>query len=214
MHSPADFAEHCIGLLKNRGTSGPTGPTSDKLFKSNDKAGTTECDEVGPLDFHWSQQNAASGPAKVVASQSLARPVTTGTTGTTTFAEASIEDELASIDEEWHAILHTLRRGPATGFSEAHWRDLIHDGERFIQTWAPPARQLGWTALDLFSVNPTAPGPRVGCWGLLLFIRGGAVIALTGDGATIRRPSKSILTFQRRTYSDEILLSEVPHEAA
>ena len=43
--------------------SGPTGPTQDKPFKSNEKAGTTRCTLVGPVDIEWSQPARATGPS-------------------------------------------------------------------------------------------------------------------------------------------------------
>ncbi len=57
--------------------------------------------------------------------------------------------------------------------------------------------QLGWRDVDVFGVHPVKPGARVGCWGLVLTIQGGNVIAITDKSATIRRRSGAILIWRR-----------------
>ena len=70
-------------------------------------------------------------------------------------------------------------------------------------------QQLGWTALDLFGVHPLAPAARIGCWGLILFVQGGDVVALTDGTATICRQSGAVLTYRRYGQRGGLLLSEL-----
>ncbi len=60
------------------------------------------------------------------------------------------------------------------------------------------SRQLGWEALDLFGVHPTAPTARFDCMGLVPLLRGRAVLALTDNSAAIKAASGGSLTFRRR----------------
>jgi len=88
------------------------------------------------------------------------------------------------------------------------WSELLADAETFLARWGKAAQQLGWIALDLFSVHPLAPAARIGCWGLILFVRGGDVVALTASAATIRHRSAAVLTYRRADQTDAILISE------
>jgi hypothetical protein len=69
---------------------------------------------------------------------------------------------------------------------------------------------MGWTALDLFGVHPTRPAVRFDVMGLLLLLHGGEVMALTQEGASIRRPSGAVLRFSRSS-TVGVLLSEATH---
>ena len=82
-------------------------------------------------------------------------------------------------------------------FSPSAWSDLLADGAAFLKTWGNQAMQLGWRDVDVFGVHPVKPGARVGCWGLVLTIQGGNVIAITDKSATIRRRSGAILIWRR-----------------
>jgi hypothetical protein len=89
------------------------------------------------------------------------------------------------------------------------WRDLLSDAEIFLTRWGSAAHSLGWTALDLFGVHPSAPAARFDVMGLLLLTQAGAVVALTADGATIRRPAGSVLGYRRCTAPGAVLLPAV-----
>jgi hypothetical protein len=103
-HSSADFATHVLGLLKNSGPTGPTGPTPGNAFNSKGKVGTSDAQEVGPVDFEWSHLMQASGPKKSREKQSVTRPVTSGTSGTTTLQQGPDEPEAGGSPAEWHDI--------------------------------------------------------------------------------------------------------------
>jgi hypothetical protein len=88
---------------------------------------------------------------------------------------------------------------------------LLHDAARFLDRWSSTARSMGWTALDLFGAHPTRPAVRFDVMGLLLLIRGGEVVALSAESASIRRPSGAVLRFFRRPTAGGVLLSEATH---
>lgn len=210
MHSPTDFAQHCLELLRNRGPSGPTGPTPSKSLEMRKKAGTTQNHKLGPVGFEWSHSSAASGPGKDESNQSIVRPVTTGTSGTTNFGEAADLSTLRPGPPEWYAVLAELnRRDPVDGFSMERWRQLLRDGGSFLPKWGQAASDLGWTALDLFGVHPAAPAARMDVLGLIMTLSGGEVVNLTDAAATMRRRSGAVLTFRRVAQAGAILLSEV-----
>jgi len=209
-HSSVDFAAHMLGLLQNTGPSGPTGPTSDKPFNLNEKAGTTRCAKVGPVDFEWSQHVRATGPGNISKKQSLAGSGTTGTSGTTNFEQAPALDLSGRCPAEWHAILAELKAlHPVEWLSAERWCGAITDAGGFLSTWGNAAHQLGWTALDLFGVHPAAPASRFDVMGLVLLIQGGEVVALTAQTATIRKMSGAILTYPKSGQRGAVLLSEV-----
>jgi hypothetical protein len=85
---------------------------------------------------------------------------------------------------------------------------MLSDAENFLSRWGSAARSLGWTALDLFGVHPIAPAARFDVMGLLLLTQGGAVVALTADGATVRRTTGAALSYQRPTQAGAVLISK------
>lgn len=197
-HSCPDFATHVIGLLKNTGPSGPTGPTPANPFISLGKGGTTCAIKVGPVDFDWSQSCAATGPSKNSRKQLLTNSGTTGTGGTTNFNEGHAARISNDNPSEWYAILEELKQmsSPEWVGSE-RWFELIEDADAFLSCWAKAARDLNWTALDLFGVHPLAPASRFDAMGLVPLLRGGRVTALTDRTAMIRMPSWATLTYAR-----------------
>jgi hypothetical protein len=85
------------------------------------------------------------------------------------------------------------------------WHRAVADGERFLAQWAEQARQLGWTARDLFGLHtpPDKPAPsyrrlsRYDAVGLIWLLEGREVIALTTDTAAIRWPSGSVTVYRK-----------------
>jgi hypothetical protein len=68
----------------------------------------------------------------------------------------------------------------------------------FLNQWPEQARSLGWTANDLFGLNPAAPLARYDGMGLCWLLRGQRVKAITDRTATIGTPSGGTLTYYRR----------------
>jgi hypothetical protein len=93
---------------------------------------------------------------------------------------------------------------PLDGYTPKEWHQLIEDAEHFLDDWAQEAARQGWSVLDAFGVHVRAPAARYDGMGLVPLIRGGKIVALTGDHATIRMPSGSELTVLRRPLQDAV----------
>lgn len=79
------------------------------------------------------------------------------------------------------------------------WSQFVADCHAFIATeWAALASAHGWTALDLFGCDQTAPYARVGRLGLLWFLNGQRLASLTADCAVIVTGTGARLTYRRR----------------
>lgn len=112
---------------------------------------------------------------------------------------AAIAEFEAVVPREWaegFARLDTAK--PLLGFSCDRWRQLIDDGGRFLDQWANQAAALGWTAVDVFGLHRDAPAARLDGIGLVALIRGGEIVAIDSDHATIRMPSGNCLTYYLR----------------
>lgn len=209
-HSSSDFGSHMLDLLKNTGPTGPTGNTSIKPLVSGQDFGTSRAQQVGPLDSDWSQHAPVSGPKFSTQKQLLRAPVTSGTSGTTSFQQARAPDFASLYPAQWYAVLTALKaREPVEWLSTERWRFLISDTENFLQRWGSAAHSLGWTALDLFGVHPIAPAARFDVMGLLPIMNGGAVVNLTDDAATLRARTGAVLTYRRSTERGAVLISDV-----
>jgi hypothetical protein len=210
MHGSGDFTAHVLDLLKHSGPTGPSGPSTGKTLIFNDKVGTSRRDEVGPVGNEWSQHARASGPGKGCEKQLLTGGGTTGTSGTSLFAGDDDQSERGGSPAEWHAILAGLeQRSWPDWLGPDRWEALLSDAENFLSRWGAAAHALGWTALDLFGVHPTVPASRFDLMGLLPLVQGGAVIAMTEDGATLRRETGAVLNYRRCTAPGAVLISQV-----
>jgi hypothetical protein len=85
------------------------------------------------------------------------------------------------------------------------WQAAVDDGRRFLARWGEQAEALGWTARDLFGLHlpPATPHPsysrlsRYDETGLIWFLQGRPVVALTEATAAIQS-STGALTIYRR----------------
>jgi hypothetical protein len=109
---------------------------------------------------------------------------------------AELDHGVPSAWIEGLARLDPARR--LAGFSADGWRQLIHDGRRFLGLRGSEAASCGWTAADVFGLHPLAPGERHDGMGLVPLIRGGDVIAISAEHATIRMLSGTCLTYYLR----------------
>jgi hypothetical protein len=86
------------------------------------------------------------------------------------------------------------------------WQQAVEDGRRFLATWGEQAERLGWTSKDVFGLAPVPEKPaanyrrlsRRDLTGLVWFLHGCPVIALTDTGASIRQRSGNVITYYRR----------------
>ena len=87
---------------------------------------------------------------------------------------------------------------PHSAWSDENWKTLQEGALRFLREWAAQAHRLGWDALDLFGVHPTAPAARFNYMGLVPLLKGRPVVVITDDSAAIKAASIGTLTFRRR----------------
>lgn len=73
----------------------------------------------------------------------------------------------------------------------------VADASIFLRDWGHQAEALGWSAEDLFCVDPVAPLARYDTMGLVWMLQGQRVVALAADAATIKSDSGSLLKFYR-----------------
>lgn len=206
----SDFAAHVLGLLKNSGTTGHSGHGLNKPLNSKEKSGTIREVPLVPVKSDWSRPLRSSGTSFLAEKQSLTNPVTSVTTGTAILQGAADQPENGGAPAEWHAILADLEQQNCPDWlSPDRWNALLANSENFLSRWGSAAHSLGWTALDLFGVHPIAPAARFDVMGLMLLTQGGAVVALTADGATVRRTTGAALSYQRPTQTRAVLISKV-----
>jgi hypothetical protein len=101
--------------------------------------------------------------------------------------------------------LHELERRCPEHVEVADWQQAVVDGRRFLAQWDQQADSLGWTARDLFGLQPVphdvAPGyrrlSRYDETGLIWLLRGRPVIALTESTAAIQSKKGPVTTFRR-----------------
>jgi hypothetical protein len=154
--------------------------------------------------------------------QSIAGPGTCGTTGTAkneqlrapqndAFEErAAIIEYDAEVPRGWAESFARLNiADQPSGFSYDAWCQLIDDGGQFLDRWGMKAARLGWSALDVFGVHPAAPSTTYDAIGLVPFIRGGDVVAIGSDRATIRTQGGTLLTYLRRPQPGPIAVWEL-----
>lgn len=177
--------------------------------------------ETNPPDAHVVPRTTATtadsgmvpgrAPQEDKQQQSIVAPGTSPTIGTTEneyvrassndlFEErAAIAEDGAGVPRNWaesFARLDIAERPP--DFTGKAWRQLIEDGGRFLDRWASEAARLGWSALDVFGVHPAAPSTTYAAIGLVPLIRGGDVVTIRSDRATVRTQGGTLLTYLRR----------------
>jgi hypothetical protein len=84
------------------------------------------------------------------------------------------------------------------------WSQFIDDCGRFLSApWISYAVELGWRPHDLFGCDRLRPFARIDRAGLLWFIHGHKLIALTGDTAVLETARGARQTFHRRPVAAE-----------
>ncbi|MCA1527342.1 hypothetical protein [Bradyrhizobium yuanmingense] len=206
-HDLQAFSRDIVALMKISGDSGGSGDTSEKSLRHKEFFVPTRETIVSPLKNEWGQPLVTSGDRKTSRIEVVARGVPSVPTATTNFGEGRkaqiFEDDTAG----WHAILQELERMQVPEWAGAErWFQMIEDAHAFLSNWGRAARDLGWTALDLFGVHAVAPGCRYDLMGLATLLGGGTVFALSEQTAAFRRPSGSTLTYRRKPMSGAVLL--------
>jgi hypothetical protein len=96
-------------------------------------------------------------------------------------------------------------------FKSSRWDLLVDDARRFVDEWASQCATLGWTTLDVFGVNPTAPDDRQDGKGLVVLLGGYQMVAVEAEKAAVRsQRSGNMLTIYRRKTSGQIPVWDLP----
>jgi hypothetical protein len=77
------------------------------------------------------------------------------------------------------------------------WQAVINGVGHFLDRWAGAAHALGWTAEELFGLDPVAPLVRLDQRGAAFLIAGREVVAVTADEITFRQ-GRSVQRLRRR----------------
>lgn len=93
--------------------------------------------------------------------------------------------ELRVFGHEFEALLSV----PPKGVHNREWVKAIGDADAFLTTWGEQAAALGWTAEELFGLDPVAPLHRYDTMGLIWLLQGRPVVALTESTAAIKTPT-------------------------
>jgi hypothetical protein len=108
--------------------------------------------------------------------------------------------ELSEVSEisQFKAALTAIVANRPNGVLNPRYIQAIADADLFLPVWGERAAALGWTANDLFGLDPVAPMARYDGMGLLWLTRGCPVVALTTQSATIKMSTGNYLVFYRR----------------
>jgi len=85
------------------------------------------------------------------------------------------------------------------------WKQAVEDGRQFLTTWGDQAKDLGWTAQELFGLHPVPAKPhasfdrlsRYDSTGLVWLLHGRVVLKMTADSAAIRTASGRTLMYSK-----------------
>ena len=209
MHNIEMLAADLAPFFKKGGNNGYSGNGSCKQLNLCDSAVTTRRGSVSPLRPGVVTDSESSCDAKSERSQ----PFNSGVTSVITrFEEGAAGSLPADCPAEWKAVWEELKRSePPSWASAERWSELVADAESFLVTWGTTADRLGWTALDLFGVHPTAPTARFDVMGLIPILRGRSVCALTEKTATIDCKSGAKLTRYPPTGAGAVLITSALH---
>jgi hypothetical protein len=108
-----------------------------------------------------------------------------------------------------HACDRLRSMTPPDSFSAEGWHQFLLDADSFFQRWAERVELLAWNGQDLIGVHPGAPAARYDAMGLLFLIRGGEVIELNDQCATIRSQRGSLLSYRKCGYAGAVPLWDI-----
>jgi hypothetical protein len=98
----------------------------------------------------------------------------------------------------WHAGVMQLQMMKApSGFQEARWRRLQFDCAWVLDNCRDQLEELGWSAVEVFGIDPVHSYPRLDCYGLAISLNGGKLANVTILDAIVERPSGSLLSYTR-----------------
>lgn len=155
-------------------------------------AGFTKFDPQAFLKRQKSQAGLAAKPPKVAkhppALDALGELGVFRSSGNSPNTWGEAQEERAAIVEyeggaprDWaEAYTCLIEASPPAGVAANRWRLFLDDCGRFLDgAWAERASALGWQPIDFFGCDRHRPLEEVACEGLLWFLEGAALIALS-----------------------------------
>ena len=117
--------------------------------------------------------------------------------------------EIGGTPQAWtHALVALDPARPPGDVPAKRWEQFLNDGRRFLEHgWAVRAITLGWGPHDLFGCDRVKPYARVDRLGLVWFLDGRPIAALTAETARISTASGGHLTFRRRPIEPDLALA-------
>lgn len=90
---------------------------------------------------------------------------------------AAIMEYDGGLPRDWAEPFAKILCGdPPADYSDAYWHRIIDGAMLFADKWASKARELGWTAEEVFGLHPTAACSRDDCKGFAWMLRDGAQV--------------------------------------
>jgi hypothetical protein len=100
---------------------------------------------------------------------------------------AAIIEFDGGIPRDWaEGVAHLISSPPPAGVSSILWRSRIDRAARFCDAWAAKAAACGWSAADLFGLNPAGPLARYDGMGAAFLGIAGEVVEVTPDAVVIQ----------------------------
>jgi hypothetical protein len=113
---------------------------------------------------------------------------------------AAIIEYGAGVPRRWAEGYAALASMPApTGFSSERWAGIVDAIGAFLDHWAAKAIACGWSDLDVFGCDATAPNRRFDAMGLVLLLDRARIVSIDSAGADlIIRPGDACQRYRRR----------------
>jgi hypothetical protein len=97
----------------------------------------------------------------------------------------AIAIELGRVPEPYARDFGLIQANLPADVPRDRWNLFIDDAGLFFDAWGQKALLLGWSASDLFGLEPLAPMARYDCMGLLWLLKGARVVSLTSTEARL-----------------------------
>lgn len=112
---------------------------------------------------------------------------------------AAMVQEAAGVPREWAEGFATLEAHPAPrGVDAAAWLAMLNAAGRFLDEWGAKAAALGWTAGELFALDPDSPMGRLDRRGAGFFLMRSQVVAITATEIAVKT-GEAIQRIRRRS---------------
>jgi hypothetical protein len=116
----------------------------------------------------------------------------------------AIAIELGGVPLIYARAFAEIQAHPPADVPRERWHQFVDDAGRFLDRWSGEAERLGWTAGDLFGLDPVKPMARYDNMGMVWMLKGEIVIALIATEARL----SGGLTYYRKSTDATFTLAE------